>query len=133
MGAPADNPFIEQSEYRPEIYAVGIRNALGLFVYPETGQIWETENGPMGGDEINVIESGRNYGWLVVSYGADYSGNRFPTWKGNIFIGALGGRWAINHRIAITDFITTHDATGPNQRTEGGRDWSDPSYQAYPF
>ena len=129
---PADNPFIEQPEYRPEIYALGIRNALGLFVHPETGQIWETENGPMGGDEINIIESGRNYGWPVISYGSDYTGNqlgglsgttserrrmpgleepfmywnpspalsgitiytgdKFPTWKGNIFIGALGGR-----------------------------------------
>ena len=72
---PADNPFIEQPEYRPEIYALGIRNALGLFVHPETGQIWETENGPMGGDEINIIESGRNYGWPVISYGSDYTGN----------------------------------------------------------
>ena len=74
--APADNPFIDQPEYRPEIYALGIRNALGLFVHPETGQIWETENGPQGGDEINIIESGRNYGWPVISYGSDYTGNQ---------------------------------------------------------
>ena len=55
--------------------ALGIRNAIGLFVHPNTGEIWETENGPMGGDEINIIEAGRNYGWPVVSYGRDYTGN----------------------------------------------------------
>ena len=128
--APHDNPFVGREGYRPEIYALGIRNAIGLFVHPDTGQIWETENGPMGGDELNIIEAGRNYGWPVVSYGTDYSGNKlgglsgttsehpwapgmeeplafwmpspaltgitfytgdkFPTWKGNAFIGALG-------------------------------------------
>ena len=128
---PFDNPFVGREEYRPEIYAIGIRNAIGLFVHPDTGQIWETENGPMGGDELNIIEAGRNYGWPVVSYGFDYSGNKlgglsgttsertwapgmeepfmfwnpspalsgltiyrgdkFPTWTGHIFIGALGG------------------------------------------
>jgi len=128
---PFDNPFVGQEEYRPEIYALGIRNALGLFVHPDTGEIWETENGPMGGDELNRIEAGRNYGWPVISYGSDYTGNklgglsgtlsertwapgmeepfmfwnpspalagltiytgeRFPTWKGHIFIGAMGG------------------------------------------
>ena len=62
--------------YQPEIFALGIRNAIGLFVHPETGEIWETENGPMGGDEINIIRPGKNYGWPVVSYGMDYSGNQ---------------------------------------------------------
>jgi glucose/arabinose dehydrogenase len=74
--APHDNPFAGREGYRPEIYALGIRNALGLFVHPDTGQIWETENGPMGGDELNIIEAGRNYGWPVVSYGRDYTGNK---------------------------------------------------------
>ena len=137
---PSDNPFVGRAGYRPEIYALGIRNALGLFVHPETGDIWETENGPMGGDEINIIKPGRNYGWPVVSYGTDYSGaltydpksgptgfgylsgptspklraegfedpfiywvpspavtgiiiytgDKFPAWKGNIIVGALG-------------------------------------------
>ena len=74
--APHDNPFAGREGYRPEIYALGIRNALGLFVHPDTGRIWETENGPMGGDELNIIEAGRNYGWPVVSYGLDYTGNK---------------------------------------------------------
>ena len=74
--APHDNPFVGRDGYRPEIYALGIRNALGLFVDPRSGQIWETENGPMGGDELNVIEAGRNYGWPVVSYGTDYNGRK---------------------------------------------------------
>src|SRR2546428_7071718 len=71
---PKDNPFVGIPGYRPEIYALGIRNAIGLFVHPQTGDIWETEHGPMGGDEINIIRPGRNYGWPIVSYGEDYSG-----------------------------------------------------------
>ena len=143
--APADNPFVRTRGYKPEIFALGIRNAMGLFVHPDTGEIWETENGPMGGDEINIIKAGKNYGWPVVSYGVDYSGNqegglsgtsssdrmrpgmedpfyfwnpspsvtgivvytgdKFPLWKGNIFVGAmsgdnLGGRML--HRISLS-------------------------------
>ena len=73
--APADNPFVGQEGYLPEIYALGIRNAIGLMIHPDTGELWETENGPQGGDEINIIRPGANYGWPVVSYGRDYSGN----------------------------------------------------------
>jgi glucose/arabinose dehydrogenase len=72
---PADNPFVGKPEYKPEIYALGIRNSLGLFVHPQTGELWEHENGPMGGDEINIIKAGGNYGWPVVSYGRAYSGD----------------------------------------------------------
>ena len=72
--APADNPFAGKAGYRPEIYALGIRNALALVFHPTTGELWETENGPQGGDEINIIKPGRNYGWPIVSYGRDYSG-----------------------------------------------------------
>jgi aldose sugar dehydrogenase len=73
--AAADNPFVGNATYRPEIYALGIRNILGLAVHPETGELWENENGPMGGDEINIIKAGRNYGWPVVSYGRAYNGD----------------------------------------------------------
>ena len=73
--APEDNPFVDRPEYLPEIYAVGVRDPLGLIIHPETGELWETENGPQGGDEINIIKPGANYGWPVVSYGRDYSGN----------------------------------------------------------
>ncbi len=73
--AAADNPFVGNATYRPEIYALGIRNILGLAVHPDTGELWENENGPMGGDEINIIKAGRNYGWPVVSYGRAYNGD----------------------------------------------------------
>jgi aldose sugar dehydrogenase len=75
-GTPAaGNPFIGNAAYRPEIYALGIRNILGLALHPDTGELWEHENGPMGGDEINIIKAGRNYGWPVVSYGRAYNGD----------------------------------------------------------
>jgi glucose/arabinose dehydrogenase len=73
--APPDNPFVGRSGYRPEIYALGIRNILGLVIHPQTGELWEHENGPMGGDEINIVKPGRNYGWPVVSYGRAYNGD----------------------------------------------------------
>lgn len=120
--APPDNPFIGRAGYRPEIYSLGHRNSLGLIVHPETGVIWNNENGPNGGDEINIILPGRNYGWPVLSFGRDYAGprisetfaregmenpiviwipsiavagmtvytgERFPNWKGNVFVGSM--------------------------------------------
>jgi glucose/arabinose dehydrogenase len=120
--APADNPFAGRFRYRPEIYTIGHRNVLGLAVQPGTGRIWAAEAGPNGGDEINILEPGKNYGWPVVSYGrwyegsrvavmpwrkgmepplvfwepsitvsgiAFYSGNRFPKWRNNVFVGSL--------------------------------------------
>jgi glucose/arabinose dehydrogenase len=120
--APPDNPFVGRAGYRPEIYTLGHRNSLGLMVHPETGALWNNENGPNGGDEINIILPGRNYGWPVVSYGREYTGprvsehptkegmespivvwipsiavagmtvytgDRFPKWKGNVFVGSM--------------------------------------------
>ena len=118
---PRDNPFVGHADYRPEIYTLGHRNTLGLIVQPDTGVLWNHENGPNGGDEINILLPGRNYGWPVVSFGRDYSGARlyepthegmetplvvwlpaiaaagmtvytgdeFPAWKGNVFVGSL--------------------------------------------
>jgi hypothetical protein len=57
-----------------ELYALGIRNAMGLYIHPDTGELWETENGPQGGDEINIIRAEKNYGWPVISYGRAYTG-----------------------------------------------------------
>jgi len=74
--APADNPFVNEPGYLPEIYALGVRNAVGMVVHPTTGALWEVEHGPLGGDELNIIEAGRNYGWPLVSYGRAYSGDR---------------------------------------------------------
>ena len=118
---PPDNPFVGRTGYKPEIYSLGHRNQLGLAIHPQTGAVWSNENGPNGGDEINVILPGRNYGWPDVSLGrsyegpwqgkfakegieppvvywmpsiavsgmAFYTGDRFPAWKGNVFVGAL--------------------------------------------
>jgi glucose/arabinose dehydrogenase len=70
---PADNPFVGRADYKPEIFALGIRNAVGLTIHPQTGELWETEHGPQGGDEVNIIRSGRNYGWPLVTYGRAYT------------------------------------------------------------
>ena len=119
---PPDNPFAGRAGYKPEIYSIGHRNTLGLIVHPVTGALWNNENGPNGGDEINVILPGRNYGWPVASYGrtyegprvsdvpwregieqplvfwvpsvavagmAVYTGDRFPAWKNNAFVGSM--------------------------------------------
>lgn len=119
---PKDNPFAGMPGHRAEIFTLGHRNTLGLVVHPQTGELWNHENGPNGGDEINVIVRGRNYGWPVVSFGRDYpgprvsqhptqegmetplvvwvpsiavagmaiyTGDRFPAWKGNVFVGAM--------------------------------------------
>jgi glucose/arabinose dehydrogenase len=140
---PPDNPFVgsaalasEASGQRgnsigaragakPEIWSYGHRNPQGLALHPATGKLWEHEHGPRGGDEINIIEKGRNYGWPVIGYGIDYNGakihestqkagmeqpiwywvpsiapsgmtfmtgNLFPAWRGNLFVGALAGQ-----------------------------------------
>jgi glucose/arabinose dehydrogenase len=128
---PDDNPFVGHEGHRPEIYTLGHRNTLGLILHPESGELWQHENGPNGGDEINIVLPGRNYGWPVVSFGRDYSGARlyeptqegmetplvvwlpaiavagmtvytgdqFPAWKGNVFVGSLrqGGIPATGH------------------------------------
>ncbi len=73
---PADNPFVGRAGYRPEIFTLGHRNSLGLTVNPVTGDIWESENGPNGGDEVNLLQAGKNYGWPVVSTGRFYLGPR---------------------------------------------------------
>ena len=75
---PADNPFVGRQGYRSEIYTLGHRSPEGLVVHPGTGRIWEVEMGPNGGDEINVLEPGANYGWPIVSLGRTYPG----PWQG---------------------------------------------------
>lgn len=120
---PKDNPFVGKAGHRPEVYTLGHRSALGLAVHPGTGQMWLNENGPNGGDEINILKPGANYGWPKVSYGRTYTGpwqdgksathagfepplviwvpaiavsgmtfytgDRFPKWKGDVFVGSL--------------------------------------------
>ena len=117
---PPDNPFVGRAGYKPEIFSLGHRTQLGMALNPETGELWAGEQGPNGGDEINVIRAGKNYGWPIVSYGRNYMGPRlgtsrpemeepaviwipsiavsgltfytgdvFPVWKRNIFVGGL--------------------------------------------
>jgi len=74
--APPDNPFVGTPGARPEIFSWGHRNPQGLALHPATGELWASEHGPRGGDEINVIRAGRNYGWPVISHGEEYEGGR---------------------------------------------------------
>lgn len=121
----ANGPFAKTANARPEVYAYGLRNPDGLAINPTTGELWEAEFGPKGGDEINIIKPGKNYGWPIITYGVEYSGKKvgdgitqkdgmtqpiyywnpsispgtmafynssvIAEWKGNLFIGALGG------------------------------------------
>ncbi len=120
---PADNPFATTPEARPEIYTYGNRNVQGIALDPVSGLVWAHEHGPQGGDEVNVLVAGRNYGWPVITYGRNYvtgtkigegthkqgmeqprhywtpsiapsgmtlyTGDKFPAWRGNLFVGAL--------------------------------------------
>jgi glucose/arabinose dehydrogenase len=78
---PADNPYIGMDDYLPSLYSIGHRNPLGLTIHPQTGELWSTEFGPRGGDELNRIEAGKNYGWILVTEGAHY--NDDPVALGN--------------------------------------------------
>jgi Glucose/sorbosone dehydrogenases len=121
-GTPlADNPFVNTPGADPTIWSYGHRNPEGLAFDPVTGNLWESEHGPTGGDEINIIRKGHNYGWGVVSMGLEpgithqhqagmddpiayytptiapsgmsfYSGDRYPGWKNNLFVAALAGQ-----------------------------------------
>jgi aldose sugar dehydrogenase len=73
---PPDNPFVGRAGYKPEIYTLGHRNPLGLAFNPVNGELWSTEQGPQGGDELNLIQAGKNYGWPRVSLGRNYNGTR---------------------------------------------------------
>ena len=119
---PKDNPFASRKGARGEIWTLGHRNPEGLAIRPSDGSLWDVEHGAKGGDEINLVKPGHNYGWPVITYGVDYSGEKigegrakpgmdqpvyywdpsiapsgmaiytgdlFPQWKGNLFIGAL--------------------------------------------
>jgi len=75
---PKDNPFVGRTDARPEIWSYGHRNPQGAAIHPETGKLWETEFGPMGGDELNIPQADANYGWPVVSWGSHYTGEDIP-------------------------------------------------------
>jgi glucose/arabinose dehydrogenase len=75
---PADNPFVGRKDARPEIFSYGHRNMQGMAVDPRTGTVWTSEHGPRGGDEVNLPQAGRNYGWPVITHGINYSGFPIP-------------------------------------------------------
>ena len=83
---PDDNPFVNQDGAQPEVFSLGHRNPMGLAIHPETGAVWASEHAPMGGDEVNLILPGRNYGWPVVSYSREYYGPRVTErpWQENM-------------------------------------------------
>jgi glucose/arabinose dehydrogenase len=87
---PEDNPFVGQAGVRPEIWAYGVRNPQGVALNPWTGTLWENEHGPLGGDEVNIIERGKNYGWPLATHGINYSGQPIPEAKGKTAEGTVG-------------------------------------------
>ena len=72
---PADNPYVNSGAFLPEVYTVGNRNQLGLAIHPQTGELWASDNGPQGGDEVNIVKAGKNYGWPIASYSRMYRGD----------------------------------------------------------
>ena len=146
--AAAGNPFAGQTDSSAEVFSLGHRNQLGIAVHPETGEIWASENAPLGGDEVNIISGGENYGWPTVSYSREYygpriadrpwqeglvqpelvwipsiapsglmfyTGDQFPTWKGDLFVGSL-----MTGRVARTGHLerVTFNRQGMEQRRE---------------
>ncbi|MCP1496057.1 glucose/arabinose dehydrogenase [Pseudomonas migulae] len=89
---PDDNPFVGQAGVRPEIWSYGQRNPQGAALNPWTGVLWENEHGPLGGDEMNVIERGKNYGWPLATHGINYSGQPIPEAKGKTAEGTVPPR-----------------------------------------
>jgi len=89
---PDDNPFVGQAGVRPEIWSYGQRNPQGAALNPWTGVLWENEHGPQGGDELNVIERGKNYGWPLATHGINYSGQPIPEANGKTAEGTVGPR-----------------------------------------
>jgi glucose/arabinose dehydrogenase len=130
---PNDNPFAGRPGWKPEKFTLGNRNIQGAALHPQTGMLWTHEHGPQGGDEVNVIRAGVNYGWPVITYGvqyvigtrigegthkagmaqpvhvwvpsiapsgmAFYTGERFPRWRGDLFVGALRDRMLVRLRL----------------------------------
>ena len=138
---PDDNPFATQEGALPEIWVHGVRNVQAAALHPETGLLWEIEHGPRGGDEINVIRPGENYGWPVATFGVEYSGgtigegitsadgmvdpiyqwtpviapsgmafysgDAFPQWQGNLFVGGLASTALV--RLELSGESVTHE------------------------
>jgi len=137
---PKDNPFVGKPGWKPEKYTLGNRNIQGAALHPQSGLLWTHEHGPQGGDEVNVIRAGVNYGWPVITYGVNYgfgtkigegthkpgmaqplhywvpsiapsgmafyAGDRFPRWRGDLFVGALRDQMLVRLRLDGEKVIT---------------------------
>ena len=110
---PDDNPFVKQPGARPEIWALGLRNPQGLALNPWTGMIWENEHGPRGGDEVNIMSRGKNYGWPLATYGIDYSGDKVPESKGTHAAGTEQPIWHWKVSPAISGMAFYNSARFP--------------------
>lgn len=142
---PEDNPFVGREDVPGEIYSYGHRNQQGMAIHPETGAIWQHEHGPHGGDELNLIEPGKNYGWPAATYGDEYSdqapigsfevpgttqpvtywdpspalsgmafytGDRFPEWQGDLFMGALSHQSVLRVRLDGAEVVHQEEFLG---------------------
>ena len=157
---PRDNPFVGNRNASPLVFTYGHRNIQGMVLHPETGKIWIHEHGPRGGDEINILTPGANYGWPVITYGKEYfgglsigegthkegmeqpilqwtpsiapsgmtfyTGNRFPNWKGNLFVGALAGqhlrRIVLSGEKVVEEEVLLHKTLGRIRDVREGPD-----------
>ena len=150
---PPDNPFVNRAGALPEIWSYGHRNPQGAALHPVTGALWVHEHGARGGDEINIPEAGKNYGWPVITHGIDYSGapigigksapgmeppryfwvpsiapsgmafytgDAFPAWKGNLFVGALAGQRLV--RLELDGVAVQHEERLLGELSERIRD-----------
>ena len=140
---PADNPFVKLASAKPEIWSYGHRNVQGIAIHPSSGDIWANEHGPQGGDELNLILPGRNYGWPVIGFGVNYrtgiaihsgthregmeqpvhiwvpsigisgmliyTGDKFPEWRGNMFVAGLAGQQLA--RLTLNDQDVVNEET----------------------
>lgn len=135
---PADNPFVGRAGAQGSIFTYGNRNPQALAMNPATGQMWATEHGARGGDELNLLQAGRNYGWPVITHGVNYNGqeigvgreapgmeqpvsfwvpsiatsgmtfytgDRFPSWAGDLFVGGLAGQQLVRLRLDGTNVV----------------------------
>jgi len=139
---PADNPFVSRSGALAQVWSYGHRNVQGAALHPQTGELWATEHGPQGGDELNVVRAGRNHGWPVITYGREYgtgfrigdataradvvaplthwipsiapsglaflTSERYPGWKGNLFVGALRGQLLVRLELDGDKVVREH-------------------------
>jgi glucose/arabinose dehydrogenase len=144
---PADNPFVSTAGARPEIWSLGHRNIQGAALHPQTGELWANEHGPQGGDELNVVRAGKNYGWPLITYGRNYglgtrigeegpkpgfeqplkvwmpvsvapsgmvflTSERYPAWKGNLFMGTLRGQSLIRLEVDGSSVVKEESLLG---------------------